>query len=358
MKSLAMPLQQASTLLSTVTGRAVSVDQLKKLLPARDLSALVTPKELRQAHARMVPSRKEHLLVEVKASDKRPPIVCCHFKKGGVGKTTILSNIAIELARQGLRVCYIDADPQGTSTTLFGIDIEDESLITLQGLIFADKSKPISPKEAAISLYSDATLDLIPADNALAGFDRAGHPLNSREWLFEKLVVKNMDFFSQYDIVLIDTNPATNLLNLNLMATADYILTPVSLDVPTMKSMKLMIAQFDELEDLQAGYKQHLIVANNYHSAFRHSKIVLQDLQAGYPDEIFDTVVPNYVGVARQGWTNDKGTTLIEREPKSSAALSLSTLAIEFANRIIWKTPKKNDSTQVEAKLSMTSSME
>lgn len=46
--------------------------------------------------------------------------------KGGVGKTTACQNLAVALARRGLRVAALDLDPQSNLTAGFGISVPEE----------------------------------------------------------------------------------------------------------------------------------------------------------------------------------------------------------------------------------------
>jgi len=46
-------------------------------------------------------------------------IVCVGHLKGGVGKSTTASNLAIKRASMGHKLLFVDADPQGTSTKFF-----------------------------------------------------------------------------------------------------------------------------------------------------------------------------------------------------------------------------------------------
>jgi chromosome partitioning protein len=340
MKKIGIAPRQAATLLSSMTGKTLSASDLLRYLPEEKFYQPYEPSAIRHAHGALMTSRRPALsgVLSDLRPDRRPPVMVSHYKKGGTGKTTILCNVAIALAMQGYRVLYIDVDPQGTSTTLFGVDIEDPELRTLQHVLFGYEGEPVSLERSRIPLYDNAVLDLIPSDISLSAFDRLGFGLERKNWLyFDRLLQKNPEFFSRYEWVLVDTNPGTNLLNQNMMVPADYLLMPVSLDVPSMKSMRLMAAEAAELHELGASAKGLMIVANIFHAAMRHSQESLDALTTSYPNELLNTVVPAYAGVSRQGWSEPKGRTLLEKEPSSPAARKLVELSVEIANRVYWE---------------------
>jgi len=69
-------------------------------------------------------------------------VIAIANQKGGVGKTTITSNLGIGLARQGKKVLLIDADAQGSLTASLGIREPDRleiTLATIMGNIINDE---------------------------------------------------------------------------------------------------------------------------------------------------------------------------------------------------------------------------
>lgn len=50
-----------------------------------------------------------------------PSVVAAYAAKGGVGKTTLLLHLAARLSKEGLRVCILDLDPNGTVATFMHI---------------------------------------------------------------------------------------------------------------------------------------------------------------------------------------------------------------------------------------------
>lgn len=172
--------------------------------------------------------------------------------KGGVGKTTLLCNVAAFLAlERNKKVLVIDADPQCNATQLMleeleVIDLyEDSSAFTIHSVIHPlsigkGYSQTLSPRR--IPNYG---LDLIPGDPRLA----LKEDLLSKDWqdatsgdirglrtsyLFAQLLSR----CENYDYVLFDMGPSLGSINRAVLLSCDYFVSPMSIDIFSLKAIE------------------------------------------------------------------------------------------------------------------------
>ena len=58
--------------------------------------------------------------------------------KGGVGKTTLTANLAVESASQGTKIVLLDLDPQANLTSELGIEEHDQGKSLLVSAVLGD----------------------------------------------------------------------------------------------------------------------------------------------------------------------------------------------------------------------------
>ena len=58
-------------------------------------------------------------------------VISVSNQKGGIGKSSVVANLGIGLARSGKKVLLIDADPQGSLTASLGYQEPDDIRVTL-----------------------------------------------------------------------------------------------------------------------------------------------------------------------------------------------------------------------------------
>jgi cellulose biosynthesis protein BcsQ len=163
------------------------------------------------------------------------------------------------------KVCVVDADPQCNATQYFLRDQDIESLYgDVGGFTISKIVEPLSLGEG----YSESItprrsrrfqLDLIPGDPRMA----LTEDLLSKDWGDAKSGairgIKTSLVFSallthltRYDLVFFDVSPSLGALNRAVMLSSDYFVSPVSLDIFSLKAFE-NIAQW--IEDWWADWE-------------------------------------------------------------------------------------------------------
>ncbi|MBR9833791.1 MAG: AAA family ATPase [Alphaproteobacteria bacterium] len=200
--------------------------------------------------------------------ERRCPVVAVMNLKGGVGKTTVSSQVfGTWQSSLGGRTLLIDLDPQYNLTqTFFDMDYadmsaaRDKSVISLferSRLHAADASSPadswstinIEPfapagRERIVHdlLTSDGPggrLDLISGQFEISKYAFASNP-QSLERIganFRRMI----DYYrSEYDLIVFDTNPNATFLTRCAMEAADRVLAPMHADIYSLRGVRLL----------------------------------------------------------------------------------------------------------------------
>jgi chromosome partitioning protein len=286
---------------------------------------LYSPEEIRKVRLKMLGA--DHL--DSPRSQSLPPRIVVRMAKGGTGKTTIAANVASTLAMMGYRVCMIDGDPQASLTGLFGIDWAAEH-ITHIGHLLHQFSLGQDPnfEHAVRPIYPNRMLDLVAADITMASTDKWLMSVTSRETLFRRFLEAHVEFFSRYDVIILDAAPSTTTLTQTFMCAAETLLAVVWLDGQSIKAMSVLAADVSELNQLFHGQGLHLkvhIVANGFHPSYQPCRDSLGMLSQAYPRNLNDNVIPHSATFMRQVdlSSDSKSGPALEREPNSIAARAM-----------------------------------
>ena len=266
-------------------------------------------------------SRKEELCVA--------KIVALANQKGGVGKTTTAVNLSSCVAALGKRVLIVDLDPQGNTTTGYGIPKRSVEKGTYEILIGEARASEAIRK-------TEYRTDVIGSNTRLAGASLEMIDLPARESRLRKALAEVQ---RDYDFIFIDCPPSLDLLTLNGLSACDSVLIPVQCEYYALEGLSELIST---LKTIRKKYNPYLdiegVVFTMFSLRYNLTVQVVEQVQKYFGSKVYKTTIPRSIRISE---APSYGQPINFYEPKGKGSEAYMDLAIEFVKNNRPHEPKK-----------------
>ncbi len=250
-------------------------------------------------------------------------VVAVCNQKGGVGKTTTAINLGAALAAHGRRVLLVDFDPQGALSVGLGLDAHNLTRSVYDLLIHREVRVQDVLEHTAVE-----GMDLIPSNIELSAAELQLINEVAREQVLARAIAPVL---ADYDVVLIDCQPALGLLTVNALTCAHSVLVPLECEYFALRGVAMLQDTISKVQErLNDRLRLDGLLATRYDAQTVHRREVLQRLVEVFGDDVFHTVIPRTV---RFPEATTGGVPIIDYAPRSPGSLAYRQLALEVLAR-------------------------
>ncbi len=241
-------------------------------------------------------------------------------QKGGVGKSTIASNLAAISAARGRETVILDLDPQGNSSRyLLGKSAQEPGA---DGSGFFEQMLSFSFQQESLEAFLRPTqfegLRVLCSSPALAELESK---LESRYKMMK--LREALDKLPGETAIYIDTPPALNFYSRSAMIAAQSVLIPFDCDDFSRQALYTLL---DNVREIQADHNPSLviegIVVNQYQHRANLPRQLVEELKSeGLP--VLDTFLSSSVKIRE---SHTLACPMIHLDPKHKLSLELEAL--------------------------------
>lgn len=240
-------------------------------------------------------------------------------QKGGVGKTTTNINLSACLAAKGKKVLVVDIDPQGNTTSGFGIDKS-----TLEFTMYDLLINEVDIKQCIIETTRE-NLHIISSSMQLAGAEIELTAMESRE-----IRLKNAldGIKGEYDYIFIDCPPSLGLLTINSLAAVDSVMIPIQCEYYALEGVSQLMMTLELVrENLNPNLEVQGVLLSMFDGRTNLSIQVVDEVKKYFRGKVYTTLIPRNVRLAE---APSHGLAVIEYDVKSKGAEAYLDFAEEF----------------------------
>lgn len=256
-------------------------------------------------------------------------VIAVSNQKGGVGKSTTVVNLAAVLGSKGKKVLIVDFDPQGNTTTSFGIRKK-----SIRNTVYEVLMGECTAYEAVVATEFRG-VSMIPTTQRLSG---AAVSLMSMPDKAKKLRNALEEARGFYDFILIDCPPTLDMLTINALVAADSVIIPLQCEFLSLEGLAELNNTIQRVKkSFNADLEIEGILFTMYVERYKVTGQIVKEVKKYFPKQVFETVIPRNIALSE---APSFGMPALYYDKKSKGSRAYESLAKEILKN---NKSKKND---------------